>query len=141
MNAHLHSPDLPGGNGPGAVPVFRFTRPARRCARTWFSPDQGDNDPALFWTYLVAALNLAEIRAADLRFTPGEAMAYLNEVMGLALTAAGIPASAVAEIQPTLATRCYSQHSPFARPSSSGYSVSMASRAVMIRPVSCLVRR
>ncbi len=35
---------------------------------------------------------LAEIRAADLRFTPGEAAAYLNEVMGLALTAAHVAA-------------------------------------------------
>ena len=145
----------------------------------WLSLDQRDNDPALFWTYLVAALNagapgegagtllqppqppneaglvallndldaisndvvlvlddyhvidardvqegmafllehlppqihlviasrtdpplplarlrgrgeLAEIRAADLRFTPGEAAAYLNEVMGLVLTAADV---------------------------------------------------
>ena len=37
--------------------------------------------------------------------------------------------------------RCYSQHSPFARSSSPGYSVSFASRAGMIRPVSALVRR
>ena len=149
----------------------------------WLSLDQRDNDPALFWTYLVAALNtgapgggagalsllqppqppneaglvallndldaisndvvlvlddyhvidardvqdamafllehlppqihlviasradpplplarlrgrgeLAEIRAADLRFTPGEAAAYLNEVMGLVLTAADVAA-------------------------------------------------
>ena len=149
----------------------------------WLSLDQRDNDPALFWTYLVAALNasapgvgagalsllqppappseaglvtllndldaisndvvlvlddyhvidarevqdemafllehlppqihlviasrtdpplplarlrgrgeLAEIRAADLRFTPSEAAAYLNEVMGLALTAADVAA-------------------------------------------------
>ncbi len=149
----------------------------------WLSLDQRDNDPALFWTYLVAALNtgapavgggalallqppqppneagliallndldaipddvvlvlddyhvidardvqdgmafllehlppqvhlviasrtdpplplarlrgrgeLAEIRAVDLRFTPGEAAAYLNEVMGLALTAADVAA-------------------------------------------------
>ena len=149
----------------------------------WLSLDQRDNDPALFWTYLVAALNtgapgggagalsllqppqppneaglvallndldaisddvvlvlddyhvidardvqdamafllehlppqihlviasrtdpplplarlrgrgeLAEIRAADLRFTPGEAAEYLNEVMGLALTAADVTA-------------------------------------------------
>jgi len=65
---------------------------------------------------------LAEIRAADLRFTPGEATAYLNEVMGLALTAADIPTSAAAEIQSTLTTRCYSQHSPLARSSSPGYS-------------------
>src|SRR5690348_5711091 len=35
---------------------------------------------------------LAEIRAADLRFTPGEAAAYLNEVMGLVLTAADVAA-------------------------------------------------
>src|SRR6185437_765404 len=149
----------------------------------WLSLDQRDNDPALFWTYLVAALNtgvpgvgsgslsvlqppqppneaglvallndldaisndvvlvlddyhvidardvqdgmafllehlppqihlviasrtapplplarlrgrgeLAEIRAADLRFTPGEAAAYLNDVMGLALTVADVAA-------------------------------------------------
>src|SRR6476661_1368551 len=149
----------------------------------WLSLDQRDNDPALFWTYLVAALNtgaagggpgalsllqppqppgeaglvallndldailndvvlvlddyhvidardvqdalafllehlppqihlviasrtdpplplarlrgrgeLAEIRSADLRFTPGEAAAYLNEVMGLGLTAADVAA-------------------------------------------------
>ena len=149
----------------------------------WLSLDQRDNDPALFWTYLVAALNtglpgvgagtlsllqppqppseaglvtllndldaisndvvlvlddyhvidardvqdgmafllehlppqihlviasradpplplarlrgrgeLAEIRAADLRFTPGEAAAYLNEVMGLVLTARDVAA-------------------------------------------------
>src|SRR5690349_5286990 len=146
----------------------------------WLSLDQRDNDPALFWTYLVAALNtgvtgedavplqppqppneaglvallndlgaisndvvlvlddyhvidardvqdgmafllehippqihlviasrtdpplplvrlrgrgeLAEIRAADLRFTPGEAATYLNEVMGLVLTAADVAA-------------------------------------------------
>ena len=149
----------------------------------WLSIDQRDNDPALFWTYLIAALNtgvpgvgagalallqpsqppgeaglvallndldaisndvvlvlddyhvieardvqdgmafllehlppqihlvigsradpplplarlrgrgeLAEIRAADLRFTPGEAAEYLNEVMGLALTAADVAA-------------------------------------------------
>jgi hypothetical protein len=72
---------------------------------------------------------------------PGEATAYLNEVMGLALTAADIPTSAAAEIQSTLTTRCYSQHSPFARSSSPGYSASLASRAAMIRPVSSLVRR
>jgi LuxR family maltose regulon positive regulatory protein len=147
----------------------------------WLSLDQRDNDPALFWTYLVAALNagapgegagtllqppqppneaglvallndldaisndvvlvlddyhvidardvqdgmafllehlppqihlviasrtdpplplarlrgrgeLAEIRAADLRFTPGEAAEYLNGVMGLVLTAADVAA-------------------------------------------------
>jgi LuxR family maltose regulon positive regulatory protein len=149
----------------------------------WLSLDQRDNDPALFWTYLVAALNtgvsgggagaipllqppqppneaglvallndldaisddvvlvlddyhvidtrdvqdgmafllehlppqihlviasrtdpplplarlrgrgeLAEIRAADLRFTPSEAAEYLNGVMGLVLTAADVAA-------------------------------------------------
>jgi LuxR family maltose regulon positive regulatory protein len=149
----------------------------------WLSLDQRDNDPALFWTYLVAALNtaapeggagalsllqppeapgeaglvtllndldaissdvvlvlddyhvidardvqdgmafllehlppqihlviasrtdpslplarlrgrgeLAEIRAADLRFTPSEAAAYLNGAMGLVLTAADVAA-------------------------------------------------
>jgi hypothetical protein len=41
---------------------IRFPRPARRCARTWFSLDQGDNDLALFWTYLAAALNTAASR-------------------------------------------------------------------------------
>ena len=35
---------------------------------------------------------LVEIRAADLRFTPDEAAAYLNEVMGLALTAQDVAA-------------------------------------------------
>ena len=156
---------------------------ADRRSVAWLSLDQRDNDPALFWTYLVAALNtgapgggagalsllqppqppneaglvallndldaisndvvlvlddyhvidardvqdgmafllehlppqvhlviasrtdpplplarlrgrgeLAEIRAADLRFTPGEAAEYLNEVMGLALTAADVAA-------------------------------------------------
>ena len=33
-----------------------------------------------------------EIRAADLRFTPDEAAAYLNEVMGLVLTASDVAA-------------------------------------------------
>jgi LuxR family transcriptional regulator, maltose regulon positive regulatory protein len=36
--------------------------------------------------------DLAEIRAADLRFTPDEAAAYLTEVMGLALTAHDVAA-------------------------------------------------
>src|SRR5665811_2000356 len=35
---------------------------------------------------------LVEIRAADLRFTPDEAAAYLNEVMGLVLTAQDVAA-------------------------------------------------
>jgi LuxR family transcriptional regulator, maltose regulon positive regulatory protein len=43
-------------------------------------------DPALPLPRLRARGELAEIRAADLRFTPDEAAAYLNEVMGLDLT-------------------------------------------------------
>ncbi len=35
---------------------------------------------------------LAEIRAAELRFTPDEAAAYLNEMMGLRLTARDVAA-------------------------------------------------
>ena len=46
-------------------------------------------DPALPLARLRGRGELVEIRAADLRFTPDEAAAYLNEVMGLALTAAG----------------------------------------------------
>ncbi len=46
----------------------------------------GRTDPALPLARLRARGELVEIRAADLRFTPGEAAAYLNEVMGLALT-------------------------------------------------------
>src|SRR3984957_12692465 len=49
-------------------------------------------DPALPVARLRGLGELAEIRAADLRFTPGEAAAYLNEVMGLALTAADVAA-------------------------------------------------
>jgi len=44
-------------------------------------------DPALPLPRLRARGKLIEIRAADLRFTPDEAAAYLNEAMGLALTA------------------------------------------------------
>jgi LuxR family maltose regulon positive regulatory protein len=43
-------------------------------------------DPALPLARLRARRELVEIRAADLRFTLDEAAAYLNEVMGLALT-------------------------------------------------------
>jgi LuxR family maltose regulon positive regulatory protein len=43
-------------------------------------------DPALPLARLRARGELVEIRAADLRFTSDEAAAYLNEVMGLALT-------------------------------------------------------
>jgi LuxR family maltose regulon positive regulatory protein len=49
-------------------------------------------DPALPLARLRGRGELAEIRAADLRFTPGEAAAYLNGVMGLMLTAADVAA-------------------------------------------------
>ena len=44
-------------------------------------------DPALSLARLRGRGELVEIRAADLRFTPDEATAYLNGAMGLALTA------------------------------------------------------
>ena len=44
-------------------------------------------DPALPLARLRARGELVEIRAADLRFTPDEAAAYLNGVMALGLTA------------------------------------------------------
>jgi LuxR family maltose regulon positive regulatory protein len=47
----------------------------------------GRADPALPLARLRVRGELVEIRAADLRFTPDEAAAYLNGVMGLALTA------------------------------------------------------
>jgi LuxR family maltose regulon positive regulatory protein len=49
-------------------------------------------DPALPLGRLRGRGELVEIRAADLRFTPGEAAAYLNEVMGLVLTARDVAA-------------------------------------------------
>jgi LuxR family transcriptional regulator, maltose regulon positive regulatory protein len=49
-------------------------------------------DPALPLARLRARGELVEIRAADLRFTPIEAAEYLNEVMGLVLTAPDIAA-------------------------------------------------
>ena len=49
-------------------------------------------DPALPLARLRGRGELVEIRAADLRFTPGEAAAYLNEVMGLVLTARDVAA-------------------------------------------------
>ena len=49
-------------------------------------------DPALPLARLRARGELAEIRAADLRFTPGEAAAYLNDVMGLDLAARDVAA-------------------------------------------------
>ena len=49
-------------------------------------------DPALPLGRLRGRGELTEIRAADLRFTPDEAAAYLNEVMGLELTAQDVAA-------------------------------------------------
>lgn len=49
-------------------------------------------DPALPLGRLRAGGRLLEIRATDLRFKPEEAAAYLNEVMGLALTARDVAA-------------------------------------------------
>jgi LuxR family transcriptional regulator, maltose regulon positive regulatory protein len=49
-------------------------------------------DPALPLARLRGRGELVEIRAADLRFTPAEVAAYLNETMGLALPAPDIAA-------------------------------------------------
>ena len=49
-------------------------------------------DPALPLARLRGRGELVEIRAADLRFTPDEAAAYLTGVMGLGLTAADVAA-------------------------------------------------
>ena len=49
-------------------------------------------DPALPLARLRGRGELVEIRAADLRFTPDEAAAYLNEVMGLDLAAGDVAA-------------------------------------------------
>ena len=49
-------------------------------------------DPALPLARLRARGELVEIRAADLRFTPEEAAAYLNGMMGLQLTAPDVTA-------------------------------------------------
>jgi LuxR family maltose regulon positive regulatory protein len=49
-------------------------------------------DPALPLARLRAHRHLSEIRAADLRFTPDEAAAFLNKVMGLSLSAEDIAA-------------------------------------------------
>ena len=49
-------------------------------------------DPALPLARLRARGKLAEIRAAELRFTPDEAAAYLNEMMDLQLTAQDVAA-------------------------------------------------
>ena len=52
----------------------------------------GRADPALPLARLRARGELAEVRAADLRFTPDEAVAYLNGVMGLQLAAGDVAA-------------------------------------------------
>ncbi len=49
-------------------------------------------DPALPLARLRARGELVEIRAADLRFTPDEAAAYLNDAMGLGLAAVDVAA-------------------------------------------------
>ena len=51
-------------------------------------------DPALPLARLRGRSELVEIRAADLRFTPDEAAAYLNKTMGLDLAAPDIAALA-----------------------------------------------
>jgi LuxR family maltose regulon positive regulatory protein len=52
----------------------------------------GRADPALPLARLRGRGELVEIRAAELRFTAGEAAAYLNDVMGLVLTATDVAA-------------------------------------------------
>jgi LuxR family maltose regulon positive regulatory protein len=52
------------------------------------------SDPALPLARLRGRGELVEIRAADLRFTTGEAAAYLNETMGLGLAAPDVAALA-----------------------------------------------
>ena len=52
----------------------------------------GRADPALPLARLRARGELVEIRAAELRFTPDEAAAYFNEMMGLQLTARDVAA-------------------------------------------------
>ena len=49
-------------------------------------------DPPLPLSRLRSRSQLTELRAADLRFTPEEATAFLNEVMGLSLSAADVTA-------------------------------------------------
>ena len=50
------------------------------------------SDPPLPLARLRSRAQLSELRAADLRFTPGEAQAFLNRVMGLELTEADVDA-------------------------------------------------
>ena len=49
-------------------------------------------DPHFPWRDLRATRQLVELRAADLRFTPAEAAEFLNQVMGLNLSAEDIAA-------------------------------------------------
>ena len=49
-------------------------------------------DPPLPLARLRAGGRMTEVRAADLRFTPSEAAAFLNQVMGLRLSAQDIAA-------------------------------------------------
>ncbi len=50
------------------------------------------SDPPLPLARLRTRAHLTEVRAADLRFTPAEAAEFLNQVMGLDLTAADVAA-------------------------------------------------
>ena len=52
----------------------------------------GRSDPPVPLSRLRGRGDLAEIRVADLRFTPDEAAAFLNETMGLALSATDVAA-------------------------------------------------
>ncbi len=52
----------------------------------------GRSDPPLPLSRLRGQGQLTELRTADLRFTPGEAAAFLNQVMGLGLTAKDVAA-------------------------------------------------
>ena len=47
-------------------------------------------DPALPLAHLRARGSVTELHASDLRFTPDEAAAFLNQAMGLSLTAADL---------------------------------------------------
>ena len=49
-------------------------------------------DPPLPLSRLRAREELVEVRATDLRFTPGEASSFLNQVMGLGLSALDVDA-------------------------------------------------
>ena len=70
----IEAPDIQDGDG---VPAWST---CRRQVRLVIASRA---DPALPLARLRARGELVEIRAADLRFTPDEAAAYLNEMMGL----------------------------------------------------------